>query len=526
MPYNRVLAPVNLALSVASGILLFLSFPKFGLGIFAWFSLVPLLYALKGKNISEGFILGLIAGLVYNIGIIYWVTFVVVRYGYLPFYLGVSVMLLLAVCLSMYVSLFSAGVVFFGRRGIPEIISAPLLWTCLEYGKSHLFTGFPWENLAYSQYLSTFLIQIADVTGIYGISFVVVFVNCVFYDLILSGKDKRKVLFEVLIGCVLITLILCYGVLRVVDLKEALQGVKSTNISLIQGNIDQGVKWDVKYQRKTLDIYRKLSFGALLSKPELIIWPETATPFFFQNIDNKHMDVLDVAKRANTYLLFGSPGFEKEKDSMYYFNSAYMISPEGSIIGRYDKVHLVPYGEYVPFSSLFSFLGKLVAGVGDFSSGKGFHPLLVDGNKIGVLICFESIFPEISREYGKSGVSLLVNITNDAWFGMTSAPYQSLSMTVFRAIENRVSIARAANTGISAIIEPTGEIISKTELFKRTVLTGTVQLVDFNSFYSRYGDLFTYFCFLLLFLLFISSLFRRREKNDRRVVWDYKRFKK
>lgn len=526
MPDNRVLMPVNLALSVASGILLFLSFPKFGLGIFAWFSLVPLLYVLRGKTPSEGFILGLITGLVYNTGIIYWITFVVIRYGYLPFYLGVSVMLLLAVCLSMYVSLFSAGVVFFGRRGIPEIISAPLLWICLEYGKSHLFTGFPWENLAYSQYLSTFLIQIADVTGIYGISFVVVFINCVFYDLIFNRKNKRKVLFEVLIGCLLITLILCYGVLRVFDLKDTLQGVKATKIALIQGNIDQSIKWDVNYQRETLDIYRELSFGVLQSKPELIIWPETATPFFFQDIDDKHMDVLDVAKKANAYFLFGSPGFEKEKDKIYYFNSAYMISPEGSVAGRYDKVHLVPYGEYVPFSSFFSFLGKLVAGVGDFRSGKGFHPLVMDGNKIGVLICFESIFPEISREYGKNGASLLVNITNDAWFGITSAPYQNLSMTMFRAIENRVSIARAANTGISAIIGPTGEIISKTELFKRTVLTGTVQLVDFKTFYSRHGDLFTYFCFLSLFLLFISSLFMRREKNDRRVVWDYKRFKK
>ncbi|MDO9529482.1 MAG: apolipoprotein N-acyltransferase [Syntrophales bacterium] len=526
MPDNRVLTPVNLALSIASGILLFLSFPKFGLGIFVWFSLIPLLYALRGKTPSEGFILGLIAGLVYNIGIIYWIAFVVVRYGYLPFYLGVSVMLLLAVCLSMYVSLFSAGVVFFGRRGIPEIVSAPLLWTCLEYGKSHLFTGFPWENLAYSQYLNTFLIQIVDVTGIYGISFVVVFINCVFYDLIFNRNDKRKVLFEVLIGSVLVALILCYGMLRVVDLKETLKGVKSSKVALIQGNIDQSIKWDVKYQRKTLDIYRDLSFGALQSKPELIIWPETATPFFFQDIDDKHMDVLDVAKKSNAYLLFGSPGFEKKEGSTYYFNSAYMISPEGSVTGKYDKVHLVPYGEYVPFSSLFSFLGKLVPGVGDFRSGKGFHPLLMDEKKIGVLICFESIFPEISREYGRSGVSLLVNITNDAWFGMTSAPYQNLSMTVFRAIENRVSIARAANTGISAIIGPTGEIILKTELFKRTVLTGTVQFFDRETFYSRYGDLFTYFCFLLLFLLFISSLLRRREENDRRVVWDYKRFKK
>ena len=526
MPDNRVLTPVNLVLSVASGSLLFLSFPKFGLGIFAWFSLVPLLYALRGKRPSEGFIIGLIAGLVYNIGIIYWVTFVVVRYGYLPFYLGVSVMLLLALCLSMYVSLFSAGVVFFRRKGIHEVISAPLLWTCLEYGKSHLFTGFPWENLAYSQYLNTYLIQIADVTGTYGITFLIVFINCVFYDLIFARTKKRKKSFEIFVGCVLITLVLCYGMLRVNGLKETLRGARLGKVSLIQGNIDQSIKWDEKFQRKTLEIYRDLSLEALQSKPELIVWPETATPFFFQNVDDKHRDVLGVVEKSNTCLLFGSPGFEKKKRETYYFNSAYLISPEGIVVGRYDKVHLVPYGEYVPFRSLFPFLEKLVVGVGDFRSGKGYYPLLMDGEKIGVLICFEGIFPEISREYGKRGASLLVNITNDAWFDRTSAPYQHLSMTVFRAVENRVSIARAANTGISAIIGPTGEILAKTGLFERTVLTGTIQFIDLETFYSKHGDLFAHFCFLLLLLLFIISFLRRKEENDRRIIWGHKRLKK
>lgn len=514
MPNRRVLTPVNIILAITSGVLLFLSFPKFGSGIFAWFSLVPLLYALRGKRLSEGFIIGLIAGLVYNIGVIYWVAFVVVRYGYLPFYLGVSVMLLLAICLSMYVSLFSAGVIFFREKGIREIISAPLLWTCLEYGKSHLFTGFPWENLAYSQYLNASLIQIADVTGIYGITFWVVIINCVLYDLIFVNTKKKRVLFEVVIGCVLVVLFLFYGTLRVDNLKETIKNVRSSKVALIQGNINQGVKWDAKYQRKTLDIYRDLSLEALQTKPELIVWPETATPFFFQNGGDKQREVLGIAVKSNAYLLFGSPGFVKEGEKTNFLNSAYLTSPVGNVVGKYDKVHLVPYGEYVPLHCLFPFLEKLVVGVGDFHSGKGHYPLLMDREKIGVLICFEGIFPEISREYRRRGVSLLVNITNDAWFGRTSAPYQHLSMTVFRAVENRIWIVRAANTGISAIIAPTGEITSKTGLFKRTALTGAIQFIDSETFYSKYGDLFAYFCFFLLFLLFLISLVRRREEND------------
>lgn len=511
MSENRVLTPVNLLLSVASGVLLFLSFPKFGLGIFAWFSLVPLLYALRTSRVAEGMLTGLITGLVYNIGIIYWIIFVVVEYGHLPVYLGFAVMLLLAVYLSVYVSLFCAGIIFFRGRGIPEIISAPLLWTCLEYGKSCFLTGFPWENLACSQYLNVFLIQVADITGIYGITFLVVFINCVIYDLISVRSGKGKALFEAVVACVLIILVFCYGVFKINDLKETVKGARSVDVALIQGNIDQSIKWNPRYQSQTLNIYKDLSSEAMQSGHGLIVWPETAVPFFFQNPDDKQKDILCLAEKFKSHLLLGSPSYVKENGRVSFLNSAYLISPDGDVAGRYDKVHLVPYGEYVPLHSLFPFLDKLVAGVGDFKSGRGYYPLLMDDKKIGVLICFEDIFPEASRGYRRNGASLLVNITNDAWFGMTSAPYQHLSMTVFRAVENRLCVARAANTGISAIIAPTGEIISKTELFRRTALAGTVQFIDYETFYSRYGDVFVYFC---TFFLFVFLFFRRGREND------------
>ncbi len=515
---HRALTPVNLILSVASGVFLFLSFPKFGLSIFAWFSLVPLLYALRTNRLIEGMLTGLITGLVYNIGIIYWVIFVVVGYGHLPIYLGVPVMLLLALYLSVYVSLFSAGVIFFRGRGIPEIISAPLLWTCLEYGKSCLLTGFPWENLAYSQYLNTSLIQIADITGIYGITFLAVFTNCVIYDLISGRAGKGRALLEGVTACILVALVFYYGTFKIDSLKETIKDAKSVEVALIQGNIDQSIKWNPQYQKETLNIYEDLSSGTMQSGQGLVVWPETAVPFFFQNADDRQKDILCLAEKLKSYLLLGSPSYVKENRRASFLNSAYLISPAGAVAGRYDKVHLVPYGEYVPLHSLFPFLDKLVTGVGDFKSGRGYYPLLMDDEKIGVLICFEGIFPEISREYRKNGASLLVNITNDAWFGRSSAPYQHLSMTVFRAVENRLYIARAANTGISAIIGPTGEIISKTELFERTALTGTVKFIDYETFYSKYGDIFIWSCFFLLFLLFLISIFRRRKENDRRFV--------
>jgi apolipoprotein N-acyltransferase len=187
-------------------------------------------------------------------------------------------------------------------------------------------------------------------------------------------------------------------------------------------------------------------------------------------------------------------------------NSAFLLSPDGKIAGKYDKVHLVPYGEYVPLRKFFPFINKLVAGIGDFRKGEGNNPIKFGNHALGILICYEGIFPELSREYKEKGANLLVNITNDAWFGRTSAPYQHLSMTVFRAVENRTFLVRSANTGISAIISPSGKIIKKTGLFERTVLRGSVKLLDRKTIYALYGDIFVYICLILLGVIIFSSI--------------------
>ena len=458
--------------------------------------------------------MGLATGLVYNIGIIYWVSFVVVQYGYLPLYLGFFVMLLLALYLGLYVSLFSAGVVFFKRKGINEIISAPILWTCLEYAKSHLFTGFPWENLAYSLHGMISFIQVADITGTYGLTFVIVLVNCILYEIItVTSESKKRVLSGLIVGSAVIVLVFCYGMYRLDGMENAVKEMRTKNVAIIQGNIDQSVKWNDKYQSDTLKIYRKLSLGMSESGVNLIVWPETAAPFFFQNIDDKHRFIINIVKETNSYLLFGSPSYIRKGSKNLFLNSAYLISPGGEITGRYDKIHLVPYGEYVPLRRVFFFLEKLVVGVGDFIPGKVPVPLTVGDEKAGVLICYEGIFPQISRSYKKKGATLLVNITNDAWFGTSSAPYQHLTMAAFRAIENRLYIIRAANTGISAIISPTGEIISRTGLFERTTLSGMVGFIDECTFYSKYGNVFIYLCFICLTGVFFISL-KRRKTDD------------
>jgi len=501
-------------LSFTSGILLFLSFPKYGFGFIAWVALVPLFFALKHiTSFRIGLIAGFIAGIAFYTGIFYWIVFVIVNYGHLPYYAGISIMLLLSSYLSIYLALFAAGIVYLAGKGIPKIVVAPVLWTCFEYGKSHLFTGFPWENLAYSQYLNTTLIQVVDITGIYGVSFIIVLVNVIIFDILNQKFKGMRLMAEVVLGCVLMLIILNYGYLRVNMIDERLKDAESMDVTLIQGNIDQHIKWDPSYQMETIDAYADLSLQAKSSRPGLIVWPETAVPFYFQDFNELHNKIVNIAQLSGEWLLFGGPSYLKEcagsENCISYLNSAFLLSPQGETINRYDKVHLVPYGEYVPLKNLFPFIGKLAVGVGDFRSGNGYNPLTINDKKLGVLICYEGIFPEASRTYKNMGANLLVNITNDAWFERTSAPYQHFSMTVFRAVENHLYVIRSANTGISSVIDPAGRIITTTELFTKSRLRDSIKFINYKTFYATHGDIFVIICLLSLICCFLFCLRRK-----------------
>jgi apolipoprotein N-acyltransferase len=515
MKPNLNISRKKLTVAAISGLLLFLSFPKYGSGIFAWIALIPLFFALKDVQPKEGLKIGFLTGLVAHVGILHWIAYVVVQYGYLPIYVGILAMLLLAAYLSLYTACFAMGIVFLRGKGIPVLLSAPLLWTILEYLRSHLLTGFPWENLAYSQYLSRNMIQISDILGTYGISFTIILINAILYDLLSDRYHKILLLAKAATACIVLTLIFAYGHFRIEVIGELLKEAPSLEVALVQGNIDQNLKWNSHYQSQTIDIYRSLSLKANYSPGGLIIWPETAAPFYFQQRNQMQEAIVGIAKSTGAALLFGSPSYEGEKANISYMNSAFLLKPDGTLIGRYDKVHLVPYGEYVPLRRYFPFIDKLVTGVGDFRPGKGFYPLSIDGHRLGVLICYEGIFPEAARNYKREGAELLVNITNDAWFGRTSAPTQHLSMTVFRAVENRLFLVRAANTGISAIIDPTGEIVSRTDLYERTVLKGNVKIIDERTCYAAYGDLFVYVCAVSLLIIYILSTQRRRKHAGR-----------
>ena len=194
---------------------------------------------------------------------------------------------------------------------------------------------------------------------------------------------------------------------------------------------------------------------------------------------------------------------------MVHYNSAYLVSPSGELVGKYDKIHLVPFGEYVPMQHLLFFIGSLGEGIGDFKPGKEIFNFSLPQGEFGVLICFEIIFPDLCRRFVKEGANFLVTITNDAWFGRTSAPYQHFSMATFRAVENRVFVARAANTGITGFIDPTGKILKEGRIFTQEAMTGTIRLSDLRTFYTLYGNIFAWVCSALSILLIVNALIRK-----------------
>jgi apolipoprotein N-acyltransferase len=493
LPDFNAVSRRDYGLAVLSGTFLAAAFPKPELSLLAWCAFVPLLLACGKRQPRQAFRLGFVAGLTAYGGILYWLNIVMVTYGKLHWSVSVCLYLLLAAYLALYFGVIVYIVRRGEERGISPLLSFPLLWVGLEYLRSFFLSGFPWASLGYSQYRHLPLIQIADLVGVYGVSFLIAFVNVVLYRAIKGGVVRERSALPVKSAALcagLLVLTLGYGYWRIGQPETGPQ----VRVALIQGNISQDIKWDPAFQEATVAIYERLTRQAAAERPDLVIWPESAAPFFFQK-DVLYADrIRALSRQLKTYLLFGSPAYEIEADRPRFLNSAFLLSPGGEVLGRSDKIHLVPFGEYVPMARLLPFVTKLVEGIGDFSPGKEARPLNTGKGEIGVLVCFEGIFPELARAYVRAGSRMLVNISNDAWYKRSSAPYQHLAMTVFRAVENRVPLVRSTNTGISAIINSRGVLRDTTPLFEEAVVNGTVRLGEGGTLYDRCGDLFAGLC--------------------------------
>jgi apolipoprotein N-acyltransferase len=496
----------TLALAAVSGALLAVAFPMIDWGPVAWVALVPLLLAALGRGPSAAFRAGWVAGVVFYLATLYWLVLTIGTYTNLSPLVSVGPLLLLCGFLALGFGLFTAGCEWARRAGVELALVAPPLWVLVEYVRTYILGGFPWVSLGYSQYRATYLVQFVEFTGIYGLSALIVLVNvAVFAAVRRWNLGKAPSTRGLLVVTGLLLVLLAWGYWRVQQI-AAIPAKGSLRVGLIQGNVAQDVKWDPAYQQSTIDHYEKMTTAAVADGAELVVWPETAAPFFFQEEGELRDRIVDLARRLGISIVVGSPAFSYEHGTLLMHNRVYLVGPDGTANQSYDKMQLVPFGEYVPLKSFFFFVDKVVEGVGDFRAGTTpvvFHT--ARGN-FGTLICYEGIFPDLTRQFVAGGADFLVNVTNDAWFGRTSAPYQHLAMATLRAIENRVPLVRVANTGFSAMVDADGTIRWRTGLFETAWRVDTISWVGIPTFYARFGDVFVYGCMALLVLVLVLML--------------------
>ncbi len=462
----------------------------------------PLLLSLRGARGRQAAGLGYAAGLVFYLATIWWVINTMTTYGRMPLGLSLVALVLLCGVLACYTGAF-AWLLAAGRQrlAIPEgllPVAAAALWTALEFLRTYLFSGFPWALLGYTQYRQPTVRLLAAATGVYGVSALVLLVNGALAGILACALERRR---ESRRGRILAVHAVLIGLAAIVTISYArglwrdVTGGPAIRVGLLQGNIDQAVKWDRRFQTRTLEIYERLARGAAAERPALIVWPETALPFFLRREPELGPRVQAFVADAGIPMLIGSP--DVGADGLLY-NSAFFLGRDGTIRGRYDKRHLVPFGEYVPLQQVFFFLHKLVTAIGDFGRGRAATVFREDGYRFSVMICYEVIFPAEVREFALAGAQFLANITNDAWFGRSGAPYQHLAMAAMRAVENGSYLVRAANTGVSAVIAPSGAILAQTPLFVETAIVGTIHLREGETPYTRYGDVLAWGCTIFL----------------------------
>jgi apolipoprotein N-acyltransferase len=514
---------------VFSGVLLVLAYPRYDYGGLAWVGLVPLFLAMHDKRPLCDFLLSLLGGIVFIAGIFDWIRVV---NGYEIYHHAILVLYL-----ALYIGIF--GLVFgliSRRHGLSfAFLSAPFVWVSLEYLRSNFFfLALPWAMLAHSQHDVATIIQIASITGAYGISFLIVLVNSTLALIVLAlsgrfgwfGFDRAKfptnkaVASMALVTFGIMVLTFVFG-RTVLSRSNSGQDIR---ISVLQGDVEQSKKWNPDYADAIMKKYTDLSQLAAVDRPRLIVWPEAATPGLILKNMKFHRQTTQMIRGAECYFLIGSseyPKFQKNPPALHQVgNSALFFNSEGKILGQYFKRRLVPFVEYIPHKDSFDWPSFIVPrGKSSWEIiGKEFTLFEIDGTRFGVSICWESLFPDHFRQFVNRGAGFMINISSEAWFGVSAFQYQFLAATKFRAVENRTSIARSGNYAISCFIDPNGRIIGKipqdsynTFSFGKGHLTQEVTISSEKTFYTLYGDVFMFFI-LGVTLLAIISLFPKSKK--------------
>ena len=493
--------------SALTSLLLVLSFPHADLGWLAFVALVPLLLALRGSAPREGARLGFLAGVVFFGGLLAWLTGVMTRYGGLSVVAGAAILALLVAYLSVYVALFAAIVAAAVERAGPlAYLLAPFVWTGLELLRGRLLTGFPWGTLGATQWRHPAMLQAGALGGVALVSWLVVLSNAAVAILLIRGAARRHRI--VAVAALALVGIAGAAGARAVTRLPAGEG-EAIPVAAVQANVPQDRKWRPEEQAAIVTHLIELSRQAVAQGARLVVWPESSSPLSYfrpagdaaraMPIEADRKDAERVAafvRESGVTLVAGAVQYRHDGSRMRAYNSAFVSTPEGEAGESYDKVHLVPFGEYVPLQRVLFFVNRMVQGaVAEFEAGDRLAPLETPFGPAGPLICYEAIFPEQVRRLASA--RFLLNLTNDAWFGRTAAPRQHLALATVRAAENHRWMLRAANTGISAIVDPAGRVVAETPLEEERVLVGTIRARTDMTPYAARGDLFGWGCVIV-----------------------------
>lgn len=507
-------------LALVSAVLQIVIFPLPGVYILCWVALTPLILAvLRARPASEleiegatrlqaatpwqGFLLGYICGIVWYAGTCYWIFDTMRLYGGLNTAMALLVLFLFCCYLGLYHGFFGLLLAILARPRDDRraLVIAPSLWVAVELARTRI-TGFPWNLLGISQVDNIPLSRLASWTGVYGISFEIALVNVALAAAFLIPRAKRTAM--------LIAGLAAAVVLQAGRLVEAPSSATNLNALLVQENVPVQADWTPAYFQQTMDELTQLTENSAANqksaKIDLIVWPESPAPFFTNDAHFRE-SLSDLARKTNAWLVIGAIGSDAPRPNSEgpLFNSALLVSPAGEIQSRYDKVHLVPFGEYLPFPELFSFAGGLTKEVGQFEHGSSHRPLNAGGEMLGVFICYESIFPDEVRQSANHGADVFVNISNDGWYGDSGAYAQHLNQTRMRAIENDRWVLSSTDTGVTASIDPWGRVVDRAPRKQRTALVAPYSITSVTTFYTRYGDWFAYACAIIS----VGALFGR-----------------
>lgn len=522
----RQIHPSAWLLVCLSAVLQVLVFPLPGVYVLSWVALTPLIVALlrthpvgelkisgfvrlQPASAVEGFILAYVCGILWYAGTCYWIFDTMRQYGGLNAPLALLVVFLFCCYLGLYHGVFGLllAVLARSRDYRRALVTAPFLWVAIELARTRI-TGFPWNLLGIAQVDNIALCRLAGWTGVYGISFEIVLVNVALATPFFVPREKRTAMVFAAVAAA--------AVLQAGRLVEPPAAPADHAALLVQQNIPVSADWTPSYVRDTLQDLTDLTLtSARNSSPgkiDLVVWPESPAPFF-TNDPRLRNAMGELGREVKVPIVMGSIGTDAPKPEIEtpVFNSAVLIDADGNFVARYDKVHLVPFGEYLPFPSLLSFAGGLTKEVGQFQAGASRKALDVNGEHLGVFICYESVFPDEVRQFAKNGAQAFVNISNDGWYGDSGAYAQHLNQTRMRAIENDRWLLSATDTGVTASIDPWGRIAAHVPRKQRTALIAAYALTSVTTFYTRHGDWFAFACAIISIAALVECFISARK---------------